>query len=407
MKQRTYFFIHQNMPAQFLHLCLYLRDRGHNVVFITRNKTNQLGNVTKLMYETARGPKDDTHPYMKSLEDAILHGQAVFRSINNLLSKGFKPDVVVGHAGWGETLFVKDALPNTPVLNYWEFFYNAVGQDVGFDPEYPSSIDSILSLRIKNSVALLTSAGCDWGLTPTQWQYSTHPAGMQAKMSVIHEGIDTQAIRPNPNAVYRLPNGKELRPGMKVVTYVARNLEPYRGFHVFMRALPEIQKRHPDAEILIVGQDGVSYGAKLPEGDTYKKRMLAEVSFNPDTVHFTGHLRSPEFRAAMHVSAAHIYLTYPFVLSWSLLESMASGCLVIGSKTSPVQEVITDRQNGLLVDFFDRAALVDRVDEALSNPAGMTEIREAARRTAVSKYDLESVCLPRQLGLIDSLIKAG
>ena len=406
MKQRTYFFIHQNMPAQFLHLCLYLRDRGHNIVFITRNKQNQIGKVTKLMYATSREPKSDTHPYMKSLEDGILHGQAVFRSIKNLLSKGFRPDIVIGHAGWGETLFVKDALPDTPVLNYWEFFYNALGQDVGFDPEYASSIDSILSLRIKNSVALLTSAGSDWGLTPTQWQYSTHPAGMQAKMSVIHEGIDTQAIRPNPEAVYRLPNGKELRPGMKVVTYVARNLEPYRGFHIFMRAIPEIQKRHPDAEILIVGQDGVSYGAKLPEGDSYKKRMLAEVSFDENRVHFTGHLRSPEFRAAMHVSSAHIYLTYPFVLSWSLLEAMASGCLVVGSRTAPVQEVITDRENGLLVDFFDRATLVERIDEALSKPESFFDIREAARRTAVSKYDLQSICLPRQLGLIDSMIKA-
>lgn len=406
MKQRTYFFIHQNMPAQFLHLCVYLRSRGCNIVFITRNKFNHLGSVTKVIYESPRSAKPDTHPYLKSLEDGVLHGQAVFRSITNLLRKGFKPDIVIGHAGWGETLFVKDVLPSTPVLNYWEFFYNAVGQDVGFDPEYPSNIDSLLSLRVRNSVALLTSVGSDWGITPTQWQYSTHPVGMQAKTSVIHEGVDTQAIRPDPDAVYRLPNGKDLRPGMKVITYVARNLEPYRGFHIFMRALPEIQKRHPDAEIVIVGQDGVSYGTKLPEGDSYKKRLLAEVSFNPDTVHFTGHLRSPEFRAVMHVSAAHVYLTYPFVLSWSLLEAMASGCLVIGSRTAPVQEVITDRENGLLVDFFDRAALVDRVDEALSNPASFAEIRRAARRTVVSKYDLHSICLPRQLGLIDSMMKA-
>lgn len=404
MKQRTYLFIHQNMPAQFLHLCIYLRDRGHNVVFITRNKTNQLGRVTKVLYETTRGAKDDTHPYMKSLEDGILHGQAVFRSVTSLLQKGFKPDVIVGHAGWGETLFVKDALPNTPVLNYWEFFYNSVGQDVNFDPEYPSNIDSILSMRIRNSVALLTSAGSDWGITPTQWQYSTHPAGMQAKMSVIHEGVDTLAIRPNPAAIYRLPNGKELRPGMKILTYVARNLEPYRGFHVFMRALPEIQKRHPDAEILIVGQDGVSYGGKLPEGDSYKKRMLAEVSFNPDRVHFTGHLATPEFRAVMHVSSAHIYLTYPFVLSWSMLEAMATGCVIIGSRTAPVQEVIVDRENGLLVDFFDRAALVDRIDEVLADPAGFVAMREAARRTAIARYDLHSICLPRQIALVDSLV---
>ena len=405
MKKRTYFFIHQNMPAQFLHLCIYLRDRGHNIVFITRNKDNQLGRTTKVMYKPAREPNPETHPYMKTLEDGILHGQAVFRSISNLLSKGYRPDIVIGHAGWGEMLFVKDILPDIPVISYWEFFYNAIGQDVGFDPEYPSSMDLQLLLRIKNSVALLSSTGSDWGLTPTQWQYSTHPAGMQAKMSVIHEGIDTQAIQPHANAVYRLPNGKELRPGMKVITYVARNLEPYRGFHVFMRAIPDIQKRHPDAEILIVGADGVGYGEKLPEGDSYKKRLLAEVSFNLDKVHFTGRLDGQQFRSIMHVSAAHIYLTYPFVLSWSLLEAMASGCLIIGSNTAPLREVVTDRYNGMLVDFFDRVALVDRIDEALSNPTAYQEIRKAARNTVVAKYDLQSVCLPRQLGLIDSFIR--
>ena len=406
MTKNNYLFIHQNMPAQFLHLCLHLRDRGHNVVFITRNKPNSLSKVTKVIYDLSRTPKNDIHPYLKSLEEGVLHGQAVFRSITNLLKQGFKPDIVIGHAGWGETLFIKDILPDTPVLNYWEFFYKSVGQDVNFDPEHLSSVDSILSMRIRNSVALLTSAGSDWGLTPTQWQYSTHPPGMQAKMSVIHEGVDTLAIRPNPEAIYRLPGGRELRPGMKIVTYVARNLEPYRGFHVFMRALPEIQRRHPDAEILIVGQDGVSYGGKLPEGDSYKKRMLAEVSIDPETVHFTGQLATPEFRTVMQISSVHIYLTYPFVLSWSMLEAMATGCVIVGSNTAPVQEVIVDRENGLLVDFFDLVALIDRVDEVLANPSAFTAMREAARRTAMTRYDLRSVCLPRQIALVDSLIRA-
>lgn len=405
MKQRTYLFIHQNMPGQFLHLCISLRDRGHRVVFITRNTTNQIADITKVLYEPARTGKSDQHPYLKSLEEGILHGQAVFRSIRHLLDKGFKPDMVIGHAGWGETLFVKDALPHTPVLNYWEFFYNAIGQDVGFDPEYVSTTDGLLSMRIKNAVALLTSAGSDWGLTPTQWQYSTHPPGMQAKMSVIHEGVDTQAVVPDPGAVFRTASGKDLRAGQKIVTFVARNLEPYRGFHVFMRAIPEIQRRHRDAEIVIVGSDGVSYGQKLPDGDSYKKRLLAEVSFDPARVHFTGHLPTPAFRTVMQVSAVHVYLTYPFVLSWSLMEAMASGCLVVGSRTAPVEEVVTDGANGLLVDFFNVDGLVDRVDAGLSDPADFADMRRAARDTIVSRYDLRSICLPRQIGLIDGLTR--
>ena len=404
MKRRSFLFIHQNMPGQFLHLCMYLRDRGHDVVFITKNKQNHLSGVRKILYETRRQVRPEAHPYLKSVEEGVLHGQSVFRIAQRLKEQGFTPDIIVGHCGWGETLFIKDVFPDRPLLNYFEFFYNAIGQDVGFDPEYGTNIDSILSLRVKNTINLLASAGCDKGMTPTQWQYLTYPADMRGKIAVIHEGVDTETIRPQPEAVFTTRSGKVLRAGQKVVTFIARNLEPYRGFHVFMRALPDIQKRHPDADILIVGSDGVSYGSKLPEGDSYKKRLLAEVTFNPETVHFTGYLKPPEFRAAMHVSAAHIYLTYPFVLSWSLLEAMASGCVVVGSRTPPVEEVITDRRNGLLVDFFDRAALVDRVDEALSDPGAMNDIREAARNTAVSRYDLRSVCMPRQLGLLNDMI---
>ena len=392
------------MPGQFLYMCLYLRNAGHNVVFVTQNSINRIENVTQVIYPKTREPTPNNHPYLRTLEDAVLHGQAVYRSIQHLCKMGVKPDIVIGHAGWGETLFVKDALPGVPILNYWEFFYNAVGQDFAFDPEYPSSIDNMLSLRIKNAVALMSWASGERGITPTRWQYSTHPAGMQEKMSIIHEGIDTRKNRPNPDAVYTLPDGRELRPGMKVVTYVARNLEPYRGFHVFMRGLPELLKRHADAQIVIVGNEGVGYGQNLPFGDSYKKRLLAEVDIDLDRVCFTGLLSMDDLMKCLQVSSAHVYLTYPFVLSWSVLQAMACGCLVIGSRTAPVEEVIVDRRNGLLVDFFDRAALVDRVDEALSNPDAFSAIRHAARTTILAAYDLESICLPRQLSLLDSLI---
>ncbi|RYB02194.1 glycosyltransferase family 4 protein [Lichenibacterium ramalinae] len=405
MSPRNYLFIHQNMPGQFMHLVMHLRDRGHNVFFITKNKTNRLSRVTNLVYTPAREVGKELHPYLRSTEEGILNGQGVFRGIQRLQRElNFKPDVVVGHSGWGETMFVKDALPDVPVLNYFEFYYNAKGSDLGFDPEYPTNIDSQLSVRVKNTIAHLAASGCDWGFTPTQWQYSTYPTALQSRMSVMHEGVDTQAIKPDPKAVFVTESGKELRAGQKVVTFVARNLEPYRGFHTFMRAIPRIQRLQPDAEILIVGNDGVSYGQKLPEGDSYKKRMLAEVDFDRSKVHFTGHLQPPQFRAAMNVSLAHIYLTYPFILSWSLVEAMANGCLIIGSKTPPVEEVITDGENGLLVDFFDHAALADRVSEALSRPEKFFALRDAARRVAATQFDLRSVCLPRQLGLIDSFI---
>jgi glycosyltransferase involved in cell wall biosynthesis len=263
----------------------------------------------------------------------------------------------------------------------------------------------MISTAFKNTTSLHAFNACDWGITPTQWQFNTHPSYFHSKMSVIHEGIDTQAIKPNPDASFTTASGKQLRPGQKIVTFVARSLEPYRGFHTFMRAIPEIQRRHPDAEIVIVGSERNGYGRKLAEGDSYKKQLLAEVSFNADTVHFTGHLVTEPFRAVMAISAAHVYLTYPFVLSWSMIESLATGCLVIGSRTAPVEEVIVDRQNGLLVDFPDPRALADTVCEVLARPQQFEHLRRAARETAVARYDLRTVTLPRQLALLNSMIR--
>lgn len=405
MARRTFLFIHQNMPAQFIHMVRHLRARGDNVVFVTQNKVNSLAGVTKGVYELGREVRPDAHVYLRPTESAVLHAQAVYRITRKILDQGIRPDLVIGHAGWGETLLIKDLLPKVPLVNYFEFYYRSEGQDLDFDPEYPSDLDGRLMARFKNLTHLSAFESGDWGLTPTQWQMSTFPDYFKPKMSVIHEGIDTWAIAPNKAATFTTPSGKVLHAGQKVITFVARNLEPYRGFHIFMRAIPEIQRRHPDAEIIIVGKDGNGYGRKLPEGDSYKKRMLEEVSFNPDTVHFTGHLGTEHFRAVMHISSAHIYLTYPFVLSWSMLEAMASECLIIGSRTPPVEEVITDRRNGILVDFTDVQGLADAICEALARPQQFEAMRKAARETVLARYDLATVTLPRQIALVDDLLR--
>jgi glycosyltransferase involved in cell wall biosynthesis len=401
-KIRTYLFIHQNMPGQFLHIARHLRDEGQRVVFITKNKVNAMHNTGKIVYDLHRPLTKDIHHYLKGTEEGILHGQAVYRAIQTVLQQGWQPDVVVGHCGWGETLFVKDALPKVPLINYFEFYYRPHGQDVGFDPEYPSGLDTLLSAKVKNNINYMCLHSCDWGLTPTRWQQSTYPTIHHAKMSVIHEGVDTRAIAPDPNATLMTPSGRELRAGQKIITYVARNMEPYRGFHIFMRALPEIHRRHPDADIIMIGGDGVSYGKHLPEGDTYKKRMLAEVQIDPDKVHWMDYLQTDEFVRALQVSAAHIYLTYPFVLSWSVLEAMSAGCLLVGSRTPPVEEVIRHEKNGLLVDFFDVQGLADTIDQVLRAPAAFAHLRQAARETMLAYYDVKTVTLPRQLALINS-----
>jgi glycosyltransferase involved in cell wall biosynthesis len=309
-----------------------------------------------------------------------------------LRKAGFSPDVVFAHIGWGEALFLKDVFPDARIVLYCEYFYRSRGGDVGFDPGYPATAEQMLRLRVMNAPLLMSLDASDVGLAPTRWQWSRFPAPQRPRIAVIHDGIDTDLLCPSGSTEPEL------------ITYVARNLEPYRGFHVFMRAIPEIQRRRPRARIVVVGGEDVSYSPRLPAGETYKKRLLKELAGKIDLsrIHFTGRIPYAQYLDLLRRSAAHVYLTYPFVLSWSMLEAMSAGCLVIGSRTAPVEEVICDGENGLLVDFFDREALAARIDEALSLDS--KPLRAAARRTVIQRYDLKSICLPAQERLVERLL---
>jgi glycosyltransferase involved in cell wall biosynthesis len=275
-----------------------------------------------------------------------------------------------------------------------------------FDPEFPPEADAAERLRTRNAVNLMTLDAADWGLTPTRWQRDGYPARAGDRLSVIHEGIDTAVVRPDSRAQIWLNDGRCLQAGDEVLTFSARNLEPYRGFHRFMRALPEILRRRPAAQCLILGGDGVSYGRASPDGGTWRARMLAELDGRIDLgrVHFLGALPYAQYLAVLQLARVHVYLTYPFVLSWSLLEALAAGCLVVGSRTAPVEEVMTDHENGWLVDFFDAEALAARVVEGLSAQAETVELRRNARLTVQSRYDLRTICLPAQMKLLQNLI---
>ncbi|MBI3516694.1 MAG: glycosyltransferase [Proteobacteria bacterium] len=398
-------FVHQNFPGQFKHICRVLAAQGrHQVVFLTKPNDNHIQGIRKVVYTPSRPVTPNIHHYIGEYENGVLHGQAVVREAIKLRESGFVPDVMIGHNGWGETLFLKDVFPKAPLLSYFEFFYRSNGADVGFDPEFVTSFDDLFRVRAKNSINLLGMDAADWGLSPTEWQKSRYPDYFRPRISVIHEGVDTDALAPRRFGQISLPNGRALAPDAEVITYVSRNLEPYRGFHIFMRALPEILRRRPKAEVLVVGGDEVSYGRRLPPGENYRERLLAEVTIDPERVHFLGRIPYDAFVGVLHASSVHVYLTYPFVLSWSMLEAMSCGCLVIGSATPPVQEVIRDRENGLLVDFFSTSQIADRIDEVLDHPDRMQALRVAARRTIVERYDLRRHCLPRFAELITRLL---
>ena len=385
-------FVHQNFPGQYRHLAAHYAALGHEVIGVGE-KSNvlsarpQLPGVKLLGYEMPALQGD-------SLHKAIARGRRVAAGASRLRAAGFVPDLVFTHIGWGEALFLKDVFPEARIVLYCEFFYRSRGSDLGFDPEFPATPEKALRVRVMNAPLLMSLDAADCGMAPTRWQHRQFPEVYRPRIGVVHDGIDTDLVTPG-------------EPEEELVTYVARNLEPYRGFHVFMRAIPEIQRRRPKARVVVVGGDAVSYSPRLPAGETYRARMLREVDGRIDLsrVHFTGRIPYAQYLALLRRSSAHVYLTYPFVLSWSLLEAMAAGCLVVGSRTAPVEEVIRDGENGLLVDFFSPEAIAERVDFALSHRQALMPVRRNARQSIVDRYDLRRICLPAQKKLVARLLE--
>lgn len=400
-------FIHQNCPGQFKHLAPRLAaDQRNEVVFITRPGKPDLPKVRKEEYQPSRECSSEIHHYLRLTEEGVLNGQAVARAAQRLQKEGFQPDVIVAHMGWGEALYLKAVWPQTPLLGYFEWYYHAFGSDVDFDPRKRPSMDDVCRIGTRNGLHLLNLQTADQGISPTRWQWQQHPREYQPKISVIHDGVDVEKVRPNPKAAGVLRKGLSLSAGDEVVTYVARNLEPYRGFPTFMRAAEMILKRRPKAQILVVGGDRVSYGRKRKDGKSYREYYLDKLDLDPARIHFLGRVPYATYLKVLQISAAHIYLTVPFVLSWSMLEAMSAGCLLVGSRTAPVEEVIKDGHNGLLVDFFSPGEVADRVDTVLDHPDRMQQIRHAARQTIVRQYALET-CLGRQVKLIEQMASGG
>jgi glycosyltransferase involved in cell wall biosynthesis len=400
--------VHQNFPGQYLHLARYLGTQPeHQVVFITQRQDVELPGVRKIVYKPRRTISPQVHHYLRESEAAVLNAQEVARIALDLRNAGFMPDVMLGHNGWGEIWYLKDIFPEAPLIGYFEFFYRMQGADVGFDPADPITPDTAPRLRTKNFGNLLALDTADLGQCPTEWQKSVYPRRYQTILNVIHEGIDTQVVKPDPTARLMISESKvQFTAGEEIVTYVARNLEPYRGFPNFMRSLPRILNSRPAARVIIVGGDDVSYGARLPQGQTFRQQMLTELAGSIDLsrVHFLGKIPYDAFIKVLQVSRVHVYLTYPFVLSWSMLEAMAAGCLVVGSRTQPVEEVIQHAANGLLVDFFSPEQIADRVIDALEDRKAFASLRQNARQTIVDRFDLRSICLPAHLRLLNMLV---
>lgn len=412
-------FVHQNFPGQFKHLAPALAaDKTNTVVALTmmREAPAQWNGVRLVSYGAARSSSRNVHPWLADLETKVIRGEASLHAALRLKADGFTPDVIIVHPGWGEGLFLKEVWPTARLGMYCELFYQSVGADVGFDPEFAAlGAHDESRIRIKNVNNLLHMQVADGGLAPTRWQASTFPAAFRSRIAVVHDGIDTRRVAPRNDVsmLLKTAHGKvTLTRADEVITFVSRNLEPYRGCHTFLRALPQVLLRRPEARIVIVGGKGVSYGPSPSDGRTWKDVFIAEVrprisDADWRRVHFVGKLAYPQFVSLLQLSTVHVYLTYPFVLSWSLLEAMSAGCSIIASDTAPVREVIEHDITGRLVDFFDADALAAEVCELLADAPTRSRLSTAAREFATAHHDLQTVCLPQQLSWIRSLTGSG
>ena len=404
-------FIHQNFPGQFKYLAPALVQQGHTVVAMTMQKTEakEWQGVRLAPYTATRGTTPKVHPWISDFETKTIRAEACFRAALRIRAEGLNPDLIVSHHGWGESLFLKDVWPQAKLAIYCEFYYHPLGADVGFDPEFPKEdAGEVCRLRLKNLNNLLHFEVADAAISPTHWQASTFPEPFRSKITVVHDGIDTEAVAPNPAVSLTLNGNIKLTRADEVITFVNRNLEPYRGYHIFMRALPELLKRRPQARVLIVGADDVSYGARPEEGKKWKDIFASEVrpqisDADWARVHFLGHIPYQHFIPLLQLSTVHVYLTYPFVLSWSLLEAMSVGCAIVASDTQPLREAIRHDDTGRLVDFFDVPGLANEVCALLDDPVARQRLGANARAFAQATYDLKTVCLPRQLQWVQGL----
>ena len=402
-------FVHQNMPGQYREFIQWLADqKQHEIVFLTqRNNPPEFEGVRAVVYKTHHNAPKDTYGLSKTWETAAGAGFGAALALQQIVKDGFQPDIIIGHVGWGEMTFFREILPDTPMIGFFEYFYSVRGGPVGFDPNSPVSDHAPFIMHGHNVVPHMNIEAVDLGHSPTFWQRNRFPKSFHDKIYVCHDGIRTDKLKPNPNAKVTLGRlDRPLTADDEIVTYMARNLEATRGYQQFMRAVPHLQKARPNARILVIGGNEASYGKKSEHPGGLRGEMEAEVGhlINWDRLHFLGQVPFESYQNIIQISSCHLYLSMPFVLSWSLLESMAMQATIVASDVDPVREAVTHGETGLLVDFFDPEGIAAQVADVLARPKDYAHLGPAAREHVVKTYDFNTVCLPEHIRRINSLV---
>jgi glycosyltransferase involved in cell wall biosynthesis len=393
-------FLHDNFPAQFGFFGQYLAGKGWEATFGTQREGSALEGLKVFNYKPHRTVTENIHPYAANFEKAVLTGQAVARAAVELKKRGYKPDIVMAHSGWGPGLYARELWPEAKYVGYFEWYYQLNAPDLVYLAEKPRELDDVLRGRSRNAALLVDLAHCDAGICPTQFQKDQFPACFHDKLTVMHDGVDTAFYAPAPGARLRLPE-LDLTGADEIITYVARGMEPYRGFPEFMAALEIVLKERPQAHAVIVGQDRVAYGKKLPEGESYKKQALESLDLDMERVHFTGLLPRSQYRQVLLASSVHVYLTAPFVLSWSMLEAMSAGCAIVGSDVAPMKEV-ADKAPGCmrLIDMKNARQTADAIIDVLNDRDANAKMRRLARDLIVREYAAETLYAAKEKWLL-------
>ncbi len=394
-------FLHNNFPAQFGDFAQYLWKAGWDVWFGTKRKNATLDGVNIFIHEPHRQITSGIHPYVGGFEQAVIHGQSVARAGIQLHDKGLKPDIVMAHSGWGPGLFVKDIWPQTKYVGYFEWYYQQNAPDVEFLRQTPTNIDDKARARMRNAPILLDLASSDAAICPTEFQKSQFPEKFRNSLTVFHDGIDIGYYSPLEGVTLKLP-GMDLSGAEEIVTYVARGMEPYRGFPQFMRAIEVLLKRRKQTHVVIVGEDRVAYGKKLPEGESYKEKSFEELDLDKDRIHFTGLLPRAYYRDVLRASSAHVYFTIPFVLSWSMMEAMSAGCAIVASDVAPVREISGSADDSLLLaDMNNPALIADCIERLLENRQESIKRGGKARQIISDRYAAKDIYKKKLNWLMD------
>ncbi len=395
-------FMHNNFPGQYRRIVKFLSSKKKVQMYAaTLESNNQQFDLQRINYKPHRQPTKNIHPSLVSTERAVLNGQAAYQALMKSRDSGFRPDLIMSHSGWGSNMFLKDLFPDSKLLTYFEWYYHTLNSDGEFLRTEPYGPNDEIRLRMKNTPILHDLAAMDWGQCPTQFQHSKLPGIFQDRVSVLHDGVDTSYFVPNLNASVKIGD-KTFTAEDEVITYVARGMEEYRGFPQFMETVSRLQKSRPNLHVVVLGNDRVAYGAERDDGRTFKQWAFETFEFDHDRLHMPGLQPLGTFRALMQITSLHVYLTAPFVLSWSLMEAMSTGALILGSGTDPVKEMIEDESNGLLVDFFDIDAQVAKINHILDNKADYQPLKVQARRTILDKFSVKDL-LPKYWKLIQSV----